>query len=274
MDDPTNRGERMVPEMQRDDLIYLEHITRYLFAKQFVTQARVLDLACGAGYGSSMLASANATHVHGIDVSPEAIAYAQKRYAHERISFQVGDADAIPLETGSIDVAVSFETIEHVHHPERFVKELVRVLKENGLLILSTPHSPVAPEDNEHHLHLFTAAQLLSLLHDFPHIRTFYQNTVAASYVVEENHLKEGAYPLHTEQVSDKEPGQQQYIIVVASRHALPALQEIATLFTDRELQKGLALERTHQLRARTWQWKLLRMLYKTSNFFSSRKSG
>src|SRR3989344_2617788 len=237
MDDPTNRGERMVPETQRDELIYAEHITRYLFAKQFVAKARVLDIACGAGYGSYTFATAGASKIIGIDRSPEAIAYAQKQYPHERISFHVGNAEMIPLEAESIDVAVSFETIEHLHHPQRFIQELSRVLTEKGILILSTPNGPVAPEDNHYHLHIFNAPQLLDLLHDFPFIRIFYQHNVVASYVLEEAQLQEGPQNLHTEQISKKTPETQHYIVAVASRYELPFIQGTNILFTDRELQ-------------------------------------
>ena len=129
-------GERMVPE-KADDATFWEHIYRYRFATQFVKNKRVLDIACGEGYGSAALQKAGAASVVGVDISPESVEHARRKY---NVDARVGDAENIPLPDNSVDVVVSFETIEHVPHPARFADECVRVLAPGGSAIISTPN--------------------------------------------------------------------------------------------------------------------------------------
>jgi SAM-dependent methyltransferase len=129
-------GERMIPE-SCDSNTFWEHVYRYKFARQFVRGRRVLDIACGEGYGSAALLAAGATSIVGIDISPEAVRHAREKYG---IDARVGDAMAIDLPDASFDAIVSFETIEHVSQPGEFVKECQRILKDNGKLVVSTPN--------------------------------------------------------------------------------------------------------------------------------------
>jgi ubiquinone/menaquinone biosynthesis C-methylase UbiE len=129
-------GERMVPE-KADAYTFWEHIYRYRFAAAFVNNKRVLDIACGEGYGAAALMRAGAASVIGVDVSPEACEHATRRYG---IETRVGDAHNIPLANSSVDTIVSFETIEHVSKPEKFLDECVRVLAPGGQIIISTPN--------------------------------------------------------------------------------------------------------------------------------------
>lgn len=130
--------------------VYLWHIGRYLFALDFIDpDDTVLDIACGVGYGSYLLAK-KAQKVIGIDISEDAINYAKDRYSRKagNIEFYVGDATNIPIASSKIDVLVSFETIEHLENPDAFLIEARRVLREQGLLILSTPNKYVALKKN------------------------------------------------------------------------------------------------------------------------------
>ena len=131
--------ERMVPE-EAHARIFWEHVERYRFAKDFVRGQRVLDIACGEGYGAAALARAGARSVVGIDVSPDVCDHARRRYG---LDARAGDAQAIPLPDRSIDRVVSFETIEHVDDPAVFVRECARVLVPEGMLIVSSPNRPV-----------------------------------------------------------------------------------------------------------------------------------
>ena len=131
--------ERMVPE-EAHARIFWEHVARYRFAKDFVRGKRVLDIACGEGYGAAALAKAGAASVVGIDVSPDVCEHARRKYG---LDARTGDAQAIPLPDRSIDVVVSFETIEHVDDPAAFCAECARVLVPDGTLIVSTPNRPV-----------------------------------------------------------------------------------------------------------------------------------
>lgn len=128
-------GERMIPE-QSDGRTFWEHINRYKIAAKHVRNKVVLDIACGEGYGSHSLSKAGALSVIGVDVSEESCEHARAKYG---IDARQGDARAIPLGDSSVDVIVSFETIEHVENPESFVSECSRVLKPGGKLIISTP---------------------------------------------------------------------------------------------------------------------------------------
>jgi SAM-dependent methyltransferase len=131
-------GERMVPE-GACHVSFWEHVYRYRFAAARVAGRRVLDLACGEGYGAAALARAGARSVLGVDLSAEACAHARAKYGLET---RAGSAEAIPLADGAVDTVVSFETLEHVPAPERFLAECARVLAPGGELIVSTPNRP------------------------------------------------------------------------------------------------------------------------------------
>jgi SAM-dependent methyltransferase len=144
-------GERMVPEAS-DGLTFWEHVERYRFALEHVVGRRVLDIACGEGYGSAAILAAGAASVIGVDVSEEACLHARSKYGLET---RQGSAEAIPLAEGEVDVVVSFETIEHLHDVEGFIRECHRVLAPGGKLVISTPNLPVyhqrAPDNPFHH---------------------------------------------------------------------------------------------------------------------------
>lgn len=143
--------ERMVPEVDREELIYSEHLVRYLFASGYVEGKRVLDVACGSGYGSDLLRSAGAAEVVGVDRAPEAIRYCRSHYP-AAARFLVADAESLPLPDASFDVVVSFETLEHVPNQRRFLGEVRRLLTTGGLAIVSTPNRAVYPPGNPYHV--------------------------------------------------------------------------------------------------------------------------
>jgi 2-polyprenyl-3-methyl-5-hydroxy-6-metoxy-1,4-benzoquinol methylase len=132
-------GERMIPEAT-DGVTFWEHIYRYRFAAPLVRGKRVLDIACGEGYGTHALKLAGASQVIGVDVSEQACQHARAKYG---VDARQGDARAIPLPPASVDVVVSFETIEHVPEPDAFLDECARVLVPGGTLVISTPDGEV-----------------------------------------------------------------------------------------------------------------------------------
>ena len=136
-----------------------EHRSRYRFAAQWVAGKRVLDVACGAGFGLEMLRAAGACAI-GVDLD-----FAPLRGSRRQVQ---ADAARLPLADASMDVIVSFETIEHVPDARALVHELRRVLRPGGVLVLSTPNREFGPPErhtgNPFHVQEFTAPQLEALL--------------------------------------------------------------------------------------------------------------
>ena len=130
-------GERYLPEVQGQ--IASEHWHRYFIAGTLVRDKVILDVACGEGYGSFYLAGI-ADSVVGVDISTEAVDYARHNYHRKNLVYKVGSCDKIPLEDSSVDVVVSFETIEHHDKHEEMMSEIKRVLRNDGILIISSPN--------------------------------------------------------------------------------------------------------------------------------------
>ena len=131
-------GERFIPGVPGE--IWYEHWHRYHFAAPLVAGGNVLDIACGAGYGSALLAR-RALHVTGADISQEAVDHARGRYASlANVEFRQADCAHLPFGDATFDAVVSFETIEHIAAQETFLDEVRRVLKPGGIVILSCPN--------------------------------------------------------------------------------------------------------------------------------------
>lgn len=117
-----------------------EHTARYSFAMPFVKDANVLDIACGTGYGLAFL-KRNAKSVTGVDVDAEAAREALNECDSDKTRVLLGDGTNLPFNDESFDVITSFETLEHLHARSEFLAELKRVLKTNGVVVLSTPNA-------------------------------------------------------------------------------------------------------------------------------------
>jgi len=125
---------------------------------------RILDCACGRGYGSYYMAS-GAWRVDGIDISPEAIAYCRGRYKKDNLNFEVMDAVSLRFADKTFDAVVSQDTIEHVQDDRKFLAEISRVLKDDGVFIIFTPHSRVHNKkpENVYHLREYSAESFQAL---------------------------------------------------------------------------------------------------------------
>ena len=134
--------ERMTPVTAPIEVVW-EHVYRYGFAVRFAPGKDVLDVACGEGYGTAALAAAGARLVVGVDADQATCAYAAQKYGSYGIQVRAGDALALPLGAGSVDLVVSFETIEHLPDPAAFLDECRRVLRPDGTLVISTPNVDV-----------------------------------------------------------------------------------------------------------------------------------
>ncbi len=155
--------ERLVPDAVREkdatgaDSLRLS-VERYEFAANHIEGDQVLDIACGSGYGTRLLADrgdAAGRVVTGVDLSEAAIEYATGRYGNENTCFIAGDGMAFG-DRGGFDAVVSIETIEHVPDAHGFMERLISLVRPGGLLVASVPVTP-SVDGNPHHLHDFTA---------------------------------------------------------------------------------------------------------------------
>jgi 2-polyprenyl-3-methyl-5-hydroxy-6-metoxy-1,4-benzoquinol methylase len=144
-------GERFMPGY-RDGSVELEHIHRYCTALPLAEGRKVLDIACGEGYGVDLLAQVAARAV-GIDLDERIVQRASLRYARANVEFKQGSVADIPSGDGEFDLVVCFETIEHVAEQARVLSELKRVLSSNGILAISTPDSAVYGAGGAEHNH-------------------------------------------------------------------------------------------------------------------------
>jgi len=169
--------ERIVPDQVHDGA-YANHLKRYEFARQFAAGQRVLDVACGVGYGSAHL-SDTARSVVGVDIDYDAVMYATKHYRHLNVAFSQTDALKLPFQANIFDVVCSFETIEHVPHVEQYLEEVRRVLELDGLYLVSTPAASVSTLSpaNPHHVQEWSPADFEALLRRyFSHVDLYSQH--------------------------------------------------------------------------------------------------
>lgn len=161
-------GERLVPDDQRLKNLLVEDLAKFHFANQYATDKLVLDAGCGAGQGTAHLAHSGARYVIGIDISPEAMTYARGHYAEPGLAFGRMDAARLGFRDCIFDLVTSIEVIEHLLDPESYVAGIRRVLKDDGMLVLSTPNkyisSPTSGTLWPHHIHEFYPEELEALL--------------------------------------------------------------------------------------------------------------
>ena len=143
--------ERIVPDDTEPGIVAI-HVKRYEFARPLCSDRDVLDAACGVGYGTSYLAEV-ARRAVGVDVDADAIAYARRRYAGPNVEFVRRDLAELDLPDASFDVVCSFETIEHLTQPEAFLAHAARVLRPDGVFVVSTPRVDVTTTSPENPFH-------------------------------------------------------------------------------------------------------------------------
>jgi O-antigen biosynthesis protein len=184
-------GERYLPYVDPSISgveIHYEHLHRYAFASQFVKGKKVLDLASGEGYGTFIL-SQYAQSVVGVEIDPLAVMHAIRTYNEENIRFLEGSILDIPIKGDKLfDVIVCFEAIEHVREHDVLLNEIRRLLKEEGLLIISTPdkirYSDETGYQNPYHLKELYLSDFNELLQKkFSHVYLSGQQIVSGSSI-------------------------------------------------------------------------------------------
>ncbi len=184
-------GERLTTGKNNE--IVIHHLHRYAIALDLVKNKVVLDIASGEGYGSNLLAT-NAKTVIGVDIHATVIEFAKSKYKKPNLEFKTGSADKMPIENNSVDVVVSFETIEHHDKHEEMFEEIKRVLKPDGILIMSSPdklnYRDIPKFYNPFHIKELYREEFKQLVEKhFKNVTIYYQNVLYGSLIVPENGL-------------------------------------------------------------------------------------
>lgn len=206
-------GERFVPELE--GWLALQHYHRYYFViTQFDLRNKIiLDIACGEGYGCEILSKLS-KKVYGVDLSKETIDCAKSKYTRQNLTFIVGDVTSIPIEDNSVDIVVSFETIEHHSQHIEMMREIKRVLNKEGFLIISSPdkgfYERNLPDSrNEFHVKELYKDEFQALINKyFRYTQFFIQNNITGSFIATESNDFKYSPPIQIE----KSKGESQLI--------------------------------------------------------------
>ncbi|MDD5529889.1 MAG: methyltransferase domain-containing protein [bacterium] len=173
----------------------------------------VFDAGCGCGYGSHHLLKSGAKKVTGIDISEETIEYCKSHYENENLEFKVMNAEKLSFPDKIFDVVVSFEVVEHLENPEMYLSEIKRVLKTDGILIISTPNKKIytdAVEDwkNPFHIHEYYIEEFDAFLKKYFTEITFWGQDYFEGMIIEKQFLEKSkgeqttdfkVLPMHTQ---------------------------------------------------------------------------
>ncbi len=156
-------GERLQPDSQLFGADLVRHRAAYVYANINARGDRLLDLGCGTGYGTAELADSVTTKIgtFGLDRVPPA-GSSRRKNAH----FLRADLGGIPLADASFSTIVSFQVIEHLEDPGRYLAAIARLLEPDGTAYLTTPNVLTSDEVNPWHVHEYEAAELRRALEE------------------------------------------------------------------------------------------------------------
>jgi 2-polyprenyl-3-methyl-5-hydroxy-6-metoxy-1,4-benzoquinol methylase len=158
-------GERTLPDVPEENYWFQRHVVVYEWIRRRVGGMRVVDMACGEGYGSDVL-SRSAASVVGVDANPEAHEHASARYTRPGLRFQ---RDMVQTFSEPCDAVVFLQTIEHVEDPGALLEHFKTILEPDGVAYISTPNVlTLAPEGAERsgnpwHVHEYRAEEFRAL---------------------------------------------------------------------------------------------------------------
>jgi 2-polyprenyl-3-methyl-5-hydroxy-6-metoxy-1,4-benzoquinol methylase len=234
----TETGERLIPGAHPDSIVEALHLCRYQLAAGLAAGRTILDAGCGTGYGAAMLARAGAERVIAIDIDPEALAWGRRTYGG-LLAFEEADLHALPHPARTFDVVVCFEVLEEVIDAQRVLSEMRRVLRDDGVLVVSSPNrgrsipadrdeaAPPAGGRSSHELELELGAH-------FAHVRVLRQSMhLAAVIAADEVVSAEGpevAAQAELRRLTPGVPGEEIDAVVLASERPLPEVAPAAML--------------------------------------------
>jgi ubiquinone/menaquinone biosynthesis C-methylase UbiE len=268
-------GERLETFINNESTF--EHLHRYAMAITMVKGKVVLDIASGEGYGSNLLAM-HATSVVGVDIDNEVVEMARKKYVAANLEYKTGSADSIPLHDQSVDVVVSFETLEHHDKHQEMFMEIKRVLKVGGILIISTPdkknYSDEKGYKNPFHVKELYFTEFKFLVNSyFTNTRYYYQNFFKGSVIVPENNndrvsFFEGDYSY----LSESNNINSMYILAIATD--INIFMPDSSIFLSAEIEKKQREKSIHEseltrkeIREETIRWITNSWSYKIGSF-------
>src|SRR5271165_4389425 len=230
-------GERMTSDIEGQ--IAFEHLHRYCVARDICAGKDVLDVASGEGYGSALLAGV-ARRVVGVEIDVASVTHARNSYAAVNLEFLQGDALALPLADATFDVVVSFETLEHLRNQWSFLNEIRRVLRPEGVLVISTPDRDVysAPGQpvNRFHVLELSRPEFAALLGDFfVHHRILKQRPLLGSVIAGVDDPEGGwrSYERRAADVLEATPGLSRAFYLIGAASDLPIPELGSSVYSD-----------------------------------------
>lgn len=164
-------GERLVQEKKILNPQRVENLARFNFFRQYISSGRILDFGCGTGEGTHFLSAFKAYEVIGVDISFDALQYANKYYDQDHLVLVCGSILTPFLRNHLFDGIISVEVIEHIQDPHLYLRRVINLLRPNGVFMLTTPNqsisSPTPGSLWPDHVREYTAAELEDLLRQY-----------------------------------------------------------------------------------------------------------
>jgi SAM-dependent methyltransferase len=250
-------GERLVSELGGE--IESEHLHRYFLARELCRGKVVLDVASGEGYGTALLAQ-TASRATGVEIDAESVLHASRAYQSANLEYLEGNATQLPLEAASVDIVVSFETLEHFLDHDLFLREVQRVLRPGGVLVISTPdadvYSRAGTTANPFHVRELTRTEFVERLQtSFCNVSLFHQRIIGGSVIFPDSkNLATGECWIYENRGADTFESHRDlpyapYLIALASNSATGLLSGVS-LYVHQKPEERVELERLRNLEA------------------------
>lgn len=264
-------GERLETFIYNGNTI--NHLHRYALALEICKNKIVLDIASGEGYGTNIL-SDEAKYVYGVDIDEDTIKKAREKYEKENLEFLVGSTSAIPLEDNSVDIVISYETLEHHDKHNEMMVEIVRVLKSEGMLLISTPdkyfYSDIRKYENKYHVRELYKNEFSELISNYFEEFTLYsQNYFNRSSIIVNDKQREN-FKFYTGDYSKLESVESypNFLIALCTNHKLIDFK--TSIFEGHQLIENKIIERKIEEIYKSNSYKLGNLLLQPFKFLKS----